>query len=56
MEVFESTDSNGKTLLFLDKKESRLLVEMCESASQKNKRKSTWKKMSENLSNSVACY
>ena len=56
MEIFESSDSNNKSILIMEKKEAQLLVSMIENAAEQNKKKLTWKKMAELLTSKLSCF
>lgn len=53
MDIYESSENNGKCIIIITKKEGKLLIEGMELAAKANKRKRNLKKLSTLLSNEL---
>lgn len=56
MKVFNNEDQKGEVILLVSKKEMQNLIDMCEEASENNKRKKNWKKIYCQLTTEACCY
>lgn len=58
MKVFneEVTGTPGLFVIVMDKKDAQALLAMCEFASVKAKRKTTWRKIWDTLRDKLCCY
>ena len=55
MKIYSNEQGNGESVLIIDKKESKILIEMLEAAVKSNKRKTSWAALLKKT-DLIACY